>query len=434
MPVDRTLSCANNDATAERVASLTPTIFLKQTAVALQQSNTILEAMVQVRTAELQAANAALQARITEHEATKLALRHSDERYRVLAEMMPDALFVSRGNRLVYVNPAFLRLLGATIAEQVLGKTPFDFFHPASHKLMEERIEHLLMQDGPLSLDELKITRLDGVAIDVETTAALYPDQPNDTIQVILRDMTARKQTPGQHAALLAQLAAQRQQLQLLNQKVVTMQENERKHLARELHDQVGQDLTALAIHIQLLREHVSRQLPAEPKLAKNLDDALALVTQVNATIRNVTSELQAPPLNEFGLLTILQWYCQDLARRVNLKIEVAGEEPTPKLTESIALALFRIAQEALTNVVKHAGATQVTVRLWAEGEWIYLTVDDNGCGFDPTQLIRSGQAAPWGILGMKERVMSVGGELTIESYPRQGTIVQVTLCRFPRV
>lgn len=409
----------------------TSTALLQQAENALQQVNKILEAVVQVQLTELQAANGALHARIAEHEATRSVLHRSETRYCLLAEMLTDGLLISEDNRLVYANPAFLRLAEANTAEQVVGKSLCDFFHPASYQQVQTGVERLLQQGGVLSLTELLLVRLDGGTLAVEITAAFAPEQPNAGLQILLRDVTARKEIEEQHAALLTQLAGHHQQQQILNHKLAATQEDERKALARELHDQVGQSLTILALNLQFLREQVARGLSSKRQLIRSLDSAHALVVQSTRAVRAVTSQLRPPTLDDLGLFASLQWYATTLTHQTQLQIKVFGEEPTPRLAEPTALALFRIAQEALINVVKHAHATQVDVHLWAEAAWIFLTVDDNGCGFDAPPLPPLGQGNQWGILGMHERAVALGGELVIESYPEHGTIVQVTIPRF---
>lgn len=367
---------------------------------------------------------------ITARKEAEIALRQSEERYRTLVQLMPDALIINQKNRLVYANPALLRLLGATSLEQVLGKIAFDFVHPDYRELIRARMQRVLVEEGGQSLTEAKLIRLDGTFIDVESAASRYQDQAGVGVQVILRDITQRKEAEAQRERLLEQLAAQHQQMQSLNHRLATAQEDSYKMLARELHDQVGQNLTALTLSLTVLQNRFASTFPGEAQLWGGFADALALVGQITRDVRQLLSELRPPTFDELGLFATLRWFAEDLARRVNLQIHVSGEEPIPKLAEPVALALFRITQEALTNVIKHAQATQVDIQLWADEMQIHLLIADNGRGFARPPFDNRDQHLHWGLLNMRERAAVVGGQIRIESNPGQGTLVQVDIPR----
>ena len=241
-----------------------------------------------------------------------------------------------------------------------------------------------------------------------------------------MRDITERKRAEEalqQHTKRLRALTAQ----------MAEVAEDERQRLARELHDQVGQNLTALGINLNIVRT----QLPAEaPALVRSrLDDSLSLVEQTAERIRDVMANLRPPVLDDYGLVAALHWYAEQFARRIDISVAVEGEDAVPRLAAHVENALFRIAQEALTNVAKHAQATQVTVTVEVEGGSLRLVVADDGLGFDPSTTIRAHLAEPdggrgWGLLNMTERAEAVGGRCRIESDPRRGTQVVVEVTR----
>jgi two-component system sensor histidine kinase UhpB len=206
----------------------------------------------------------------------------------------------------------------------------------------------------------------------------------------------------------------------------VKIQETERHSLARELHDEVGQNLTALAINLSILRS----KLPAESaaNLGARLDDSQVLVEETIRRIRDVMAELRPPLLDDYGLLAALRWYAQRFSERTGIPTLTEGEDLTPRLPLAIETTLFRIAQEALTNVTKHARASQVTVTLEAVGGEICLTIADNGTGFDPSSLHRTVERPGYGLMSMQERTNAVGGRFRVESTPEKGTrlIVEV--------
>ena len=212
--------------------------------------------------------------------------------------------------------------------------------------------------------------------------------------------------------------------------------EDERQQLARELHDQVGQNLTALGINLNIVR----MQLPDEAAapVHSRLDDSLSLVEQTAERIRDVMAYLRPPVLDDYGLVAALHWYGEQFAQRTDIAVAVEGQESAPRLSARVENALFRIAQEALTNVAKHAQATQVTVIVKADGGTLRLVVADDGVGFDPSTTLRASPAhlaepdgdRGWGLLTMTERAEAVGGRCRIESDPRQGTQVIVEVAR----
>jgi signal transduction histidine kinase len=196
--------------------------------------------------------------------------------------------------------------------------------------------------------------------------------------------------------------------------------------LARELHDQVGQNLTALGINLNIIRS----QAPAQTPACSRLDDSLSLVKETTARIRDVMADLRPPMLDDYGLVAALRWYGELFAQRTGLPVDVAGQEIIPRPNGRVENALFRIAQEALMNVAKHAQATAVTLALTDQIGMIRLVVSDNGIGFDPEQMGDSCGARGWGLLGMSERAEAVGGHCRIESKPGRGTHVIVDVPR----
>ena len=175
-------------------------------------------------------------------------------------------------------------------------------------------------------------------------------------------------------------------------------------------------------------------QIPhTSPKAAliwEHLNEALALVEQTTERIRDVLAELRPPMLDDCGLMDTLDWYANRFGAHVGLAITVQGQPFTPRLALSVENALFRIAQEALTNAVKHAQATQVTLSIEADSQFVRLIVADNGIGFEPTQMLPSVTKQGWGLCIMRERATMVGGHCSVTAQPGQGTRVVVEVQR----
>jgi signal transduction histidine kinase len=222
-----------------------------------------------------------------------------------------------------------------------------------------------------------------------------------------------------ENAQLLEQVGASHERLRRLTQQTISTQEDERRRLSRTLHDEAGQALTALRISLELIEE----DLPLEfGSLRQRINAAAALTTTTMEHIRLLAQDLRPPALDAVGLGPTLETFCRDFATRTHLPIDYRGSE-LPMLPEAVNICLYRFLQEALTNVAKHACANQVCVTLRYDAETISLSVEDNGQGFDiQTRLSVLGWPMGIGLLGMQERLESLGGRLEIESWPEQGT------------
>lgn len=236
-----------------------------------------------------------------------------------------------------------------------------------------------------------------------------------------MRDVTER---------VRAQEALQQyaERLRALSAQLAEVAEAERQRLAHELHDQVGQRLTALGINLNIIRT----QMPEEigDAIRSRIDDSLSLVQQTAERIRDVMADLRPPVLDEYGLVAALHWYGEQFTRRTGIAVAVEGEELAPRLAARLESALFNIAQEALTNVAKHAQAKNVRVTAQVQGDVLRLVIADDGIGFDSACATEPGAGHGWGLLIMTERAQAVGGCCRIESVSGRGTHVTVEVVR----
>jgi len=278
--------------------------------------------------------------------------------------------------------------------------------------LWEEGFAHPMLVD----LDAISARFQEGkdayVARELDLGSAVYEQKicftPGDAftrIRIFAHDVTARKQAE--------------KAIQGLAKRVVYAQEEERQRISRELHDEAGQALTALKISLQLMQADLPRDVEA---LRQNFEEAVGLVDTTRERIRLLAHGLRPPALDTVGLNLTLEDFCRHFAHRTSLTIDYHGMS-LPDLPDAVNICLYRFLQEALTNVARHAQATQVAVQLQSDTHTVCLSVVDNGCGFVTEPWTAAGrQAVGLGLVGMQERLALLGGWLHIESVPGHTT------------
>ena len=243
---------------------------------------------------------------------------------------------------------------------------------------------------------------------------------PND--QVLLQELADRAGLTIQNARFFEQVEDSRERLEALSRRLLEAQESERRALTRELHDRVGQNLTGLSINLQNMKALLSRRVALA--LSAKFDDAQALVEHITRQIRDIMAELHLPELEYYGLAAALEIYAERAAARGNLEmITYLPDLAPPPLPSNICIAFFRAAQEAINNILKHADARHLELRLEEQNGKICLKIKDDGQGFQP-DLVSQKESQTWGLKIMRERIEAVGGKVQIESEPGRGTQV----------
>jgi len=226
-----------------------------------------------------------------------------------------------------------------------------------------------------------------------------------------------------QQARLFDSIRQHRERLRRTMGRLAEVEETERRRVVRELHDRVGQNLTALDLTLSLVRSQLEGH--GLEGVSARLDDSLGLVEQTNRKIRQLMVDLRPPVLDDYGLLSALHWFADRFSARSGIPVTVHGrEELVHDLSPHVENALFRITQEALTNIGKHAQADGVTITLSADGTGLRFVIRDNGLGFRREDLEKNRDT--WGLLTMRERAESVGARCVLDSTPGQGTRVVV--------
>jgi PAS domain S-box-containing protein len=209
-------------------------------------------------------------------------------------------------------------------------------------------------------------------------------------------------------------------ELQALSRRLVELQESERRALARELHDRLGATLTALSINLGMLKNSHADSA----QTAARVRDSLALVKSTAAAIENIAGELRPPMLDDHGLPAALDWYGKQFSQRVGIAVSVQAADADERPAPEVETALFRIAQEALNNVAKHARARNVAVTLWRSACELVMSIADDGVGF--ADAAPTPQRAGLGLVTMRERAQAIGGRFVIEALREGGTRLTV--------
>jgi PAS domain S-box-containing protein len=355
---------------------------------------------------------AELEERIAERKRVELALRESEERYRELFENAKDAIYVHDLNgTYLKVNRAAEKLSGYK-REEIVGHDFTEFVAPEHINYVRESFCKKLAQQNETTY-EVDVIAKDGRRVPVEVSSrAIYVDGTLVGVQGMARDITERK---------WAQDA-----LQIFSRQLIDAQEDERRRIARELHDQIGQILTAVKMNLHTVHDFCSG-----PEASACVKDNIEAVDEALRLVRDLSVDLRPPILDDLGLATALRWYVDRYTKRTGLGVEVEVDLPdeNERFSRDLETACFRIAQEALTNVVRHANARQILVRLIKDEDRLLLSVKDDGVGFDLESLRKGApRAATLGLVSMQERAHAAGGMIYIDSSPWNGTEIRFSL------
>lgn len=309
-------------------------------------------------------------------------------------------------NELIWSDEIF-RIFGLT--PQQFGAT-YDAFlkyiHQDDRESVERAVNDAINLKSPYSIDH-RVVLPDGTSRFVHEQGAVTFDKQGKPVRMlgVVYDITERKQIE--------------EELRQLSQRLVQVQEEERRSIALELHDQVGQSLTVLKLILDQVKQSCA------PEVKSRLDDGVATITDLITTVRNMSLNLRPAMLDDLGLLPTLFWYFDRYTSQTNINIDFKHNGIDRRFPSETTVAAYRIVQEALTNVARYAGVKQVTVRAWATPDTITLRIEDKGKGFNPETIDARTSS---GLLGMQERVRLLGGILTIESSPGAGTILIASL------
>jgi PAS domain S-box-containing protein len=336
--------------------------------------------------------------------------RQVKERTREITSILkytPAVVYIRDANgRYTFINSRYEELFGRS-NEELRGKTVEDVFPKEFADRFRAGDRRVLAEGRPCQVEE-NVPHPDGVHAYLATKFPIYDDK-GSTIAVcgISIDITEIKKA--------------RDQLRRLSDSIIASQEKERAAVSRELHDELGQVLTALRLDTAWLRDRLKE---ADAGASERARAMCGLIDKAIDEVRGMATRLRPGVLDNLGLVDALDWYVGDFEKRSQVAC-VYHHVGVPKVDDRVATAAYRIAQEALTNVARHSHATRVDVSLRTEGNFLSLAVEDDGRGFEPRELSES---KGLGVVGMRERAELIGGTLAIRSSPGEGTSVRLTV------
>lgn len=357
---------------------------------------------------------------ITDIRQAEQQLRESQQRFQALAENIPGVIFQAsspdQGDtfRFLYMSESSVHLFGKP-AERCLDE-PVAMLR-CIHALDQETFEQSRRQSArELSVWnwEGRITTADGESIWINLRARPRISEGQVLWDGVILNITQHKQ--AEESIYLS-----RQLLRELAGEMEVLREHERKHIAREVHDELGQILTALRMDVSLLRMRFGAENPGLSEAVKNATD---LVDHAIAAVRSVASDLR-PAALDMGITDAIDWLLKEFNKRTGIRYQLDNQAGDIELEEKRSMAVFRIVQESLTNISRYAQATRVDISLLPAGDDLCIRVQDDGCGFD---VAAAATKKTFGLLGMKERAITLGGSLNVDSAPGKGTSVLLTI------
>ncbi len=332
------------------------------------------------------------------------------QRLRSVFELAPVAIWIADADRIVFANHAAERLFGE--GRGLVGRPVYELIQPGTQETLRAQVARALVGETDVPVVHGHVARSDGTQREVEIALAALPDHGRTTVQMVVADVTEQRREA-------TALAESREALRKLSASVVEAREEERRRIARELHDELGQRLTALKMELAALRGATAGSRDAQ------IENMLGMVDETLASVRRISTDLRPMMLDDLGLHAAIEWLARDASKRLGIEVTARLDENEPALDDSVATAAFRMVQEALTNVARHARASDVQIELRQVDGTLHIDVRDNGVGYPDDALRREGSV---GLIGMRERAALLGGKVELVNPPGGGALLRVRL------
>jgi PAS domain S-box-containing protein len=348
---------------------------------------------------------------ISERKSYEEALKISEEKYRTLFDQKLDGVMVmDQDLKIMLANGAAAEIFGFESAADLGGRNFFDFVAAGDEFGLPYMVRNIF-ENGLMHLNEVRCKKKDGSEIWIALVCNSIDYQGKIAGLASFRDISLQKKADEE-------LKRSRVEIQNLYAHSHMVREEERNLIAHEIHDELGQALTALQIDLYWMQKRLA---PDDPQIQEKARAMSALISDSIASVQRICSRLSPPILDELGIIAALEWQLGEFEKRFGIDTEFRSGLTDLEITRECSIAIFRIVQEALTNVARHAAASRVSVRLRKRHGNLLVTIEDNGKGISESQLTSS---YSYGLLGMKERALAFGGEFAIKRGRRGGTEV----------
>lgn len=350
---------------------------------------------------------------ITESILAKLKLEESELKYRNMMERNLAGIYqTSLDGKILTCNTAFAAMLGYDSNLELLQKNASLIYFSD-----EDRTDflNLIKKEKEINNSELKLKHKDGSPVYVVENCSLIIDKftGKEIIEGVLVDISDRKRAE-------TKLEESYKSIRLLTEHLQTVREDERTHIAREIHDVLGQQLTAAIMDVAWIDKKID---PKDQILKNRIKELFEVLNSMINSARKISTELRPSVLDDMGLAAAVELHLEEFEKRSGIQTKLSKPEKPMNLTSNLRIALYRIFQESLTNVARHSKAKKVEVNLEIIDEEIFLEIKDNGIGFDEKKVSAK---KTLGVLGMKERAINIGGEYIISGKPGEGTLISV--------
>ena len=371
----------------------------------LQLLNRNLDGEIRLRTAQLETLNE--------------SLRVSQQHYSSVVENSPTGIFILRGQRIVFGNPRFYEMIGLPDYQgPELEAT--QFIAPTELTKIQLLMKKRLEGNGRMEDIDSRLVTAGGEVCWIRGRTALIDFQGDPVLLGNIQDVTERHQSE-------TNLRESREALRQLSARLLTVQEQERKRIAQDLHDGIGQSLTAVKFMVEKALDDSSGQ--SRDTRRELLQNVVPVIQNCVAEVRNICMALRPSILDDLGLIATLQWFCREFLKVYpQMEVDLGIELEEAQIPEVLKTNIFRIVQESMNNVAKHAKARRVAIGLcWSGQTELVLTVQDDGEGFDRNLTLPRNRPGGFGLASIRERAECSDGTLRVDSVPGHGTTITAT-------
>ena len=349
-------------------------------------------------------------------------LEESEKKYRNLAESLSQLVYCANPETLTatYVNKSIEKTYGYTSEEWLANPSLWkDTIHPDDKDRVFSMLD-IAIEKKEDSIIEYRIVRKDGSVRWIIDRFSWEKDEQGNIVSLngVMSDITEKKISEEALKKSYEEIRKSREQLRSLSSHLQLISEEERKAIAREVHDEVGQALTALKMGLSVMK----KKLPSE---TSTIEENIELVEGTLRSVKRIVKELRPELLDELGLMAAIEVYVNDFKNRSNIDCQLLSKWHGEELEADISIGLFRIVQEGLTNVLRHSGASRLRIKLYKKTEDLILIISDNGKGIDKKSIET---AASTGIIGMKERTTLLNGTFVIRGINGVGTFIKISI------